>query len=115
MSNDYCSLVQIAAKNGQSLDSRTKPEIYHQRVGTLVKVIVGLLIILAVTTILVTPDPSDDVMGVVHPHNAVHAQLVFLSLIHDVPLLTGSLVVRENEPQAIHPTDVVDLVCARLC
>jgi hypothetical protein len=84
-------------------------------VGTFVKVAVGLLIIVSVVTILVTPDPTDDVMGVMHQHQVASFHLVFLNLIHGVALPVTSLLGNDASPEELHSPDLLDLVCVRLC
>jgi len=84
-------------------------------VGTFVKLAIGLLVILSVVTILVTPDPTDDVMGVLHQHQAVIAPLVFLSLIHSVALSVTSALGNDAASEELHSSELLDLVCVRLC
>ncbi len=83
--------------------------------GILVKVVLALLIVLSVATILATPDPTDDVMGVLHQQHMVLAQLVFLGLIHIVPLLITSSSVPDTPAEAPPSLNLLDLVCVRLC
>ena len=83
--------------------------------GTFVKAVVGLLIIVSVVTILVTPDPTDDVMGVVHQHQILTAQLVSLNIVHGVFLGLNSIGGNEVVGEELHSPDLLDLVCVRLC
>jgi hypothetical protein len=84
-------------------------------VGTFVKAVVGLLIIVSVATILVTPDPTDDVMGVVHQHQILTAQLVFLNLVPGVLMAMSSIGGNDVVAEELHSPDLLDLVCVRLC
>jgi hypothetical protein len=84
-------------------------------VGTFVKVAVALLIVVSVATILVTPDPTDDVIGVVHQHQGPAVYLVFLNLIHGITLSVTSLLLSDAAPEELHSPDLLDLVCVRLC
>lgn len=81
--------------------------------GTFVKVAVALLIVVSVATILVTPDPTDDVMGVMHQHQVPTVSLV--SLIHGVSLPATPSLVSDAAPEELHSPDLLDLVCVRLC
>jgi hypothetical protein len=83
-------------------------------VGTFTKVVLGLLIIVAVTTILVTPDPSDDVMVILHQQHVLTAQPVLLSVIQ-VSLSTLRLSQSEDVSDVALSADLLDLVCSRLC
>lgn len=40
--------------------------------------LLALLLVLAVATVLITPDPTDDVSGVVRAHRAVHVPVLAL-------------------------------------
>ena len=88
---------------------------YHARVGIFVKVLVALLIVVAVATILVTPNPKDDVVGVLHRFHAVMAQVAFLGLSHILPLLITSSLLKDTPAEVIPCLNVLDLVCVRLC
>ena len=83
--------------------------------GTFLKFAVVLLVMLSVATILLTPDPTDDVMGVVHQHQVAAVHLVFLNLIHDVVLSVTPSLISDAAPEELHSPDLLDLVCVRLC
>jgi hypothetical protein len=84
--------------------------------GRSVKIGVALLALLAVATVLITPNPTDDVQGIVHHL----AKLQRLAVVASIPLKAlselqiRSFVWRES---AMNPAslNLVDLVCARLC
>jgi hypothetical protein len=52
---------------------------------SLLIVLTALLVATAVATILITPDPTDDVHAVMRPHKPLHAPAIVLFL---TPLLT---------------------------
>lgn len=80
----------------------------------LAKVGLAIVIIVSVASILVTPDPSDDVDGVIARHNIVNAVVVPVSVSqsHSLPPVTFRFA-----PIAMHrtPHNVLDLACVRLC
>jgi thiosulfate reductase cytochrome b subunit len=84
-------------------------------VGTFVKVAIALLIVVSVVTILVTPDPTDDVLGVVHQHQMAAFHLVFLSLVYGVALAVTAALRNDATSEELHSPDLIDLVCVRLC
>lgn len=97
-----------------SLDIGVRTGIYHASVGNCVKVTVILIIVVAVAAILVTPDPNDDVPGLLHK-----AQVYALSLSGVIsPLLLGLPVRSVAQPAPSYQPDssgLLDLVCVRLC
>jgi hypothetical protein len=84
-------------------------------VGTFVKVVIALLIIVSVVTILVTPDPTDDVLGVVHQHHVATFHLVLLTLIYGLFLAVTSALGNDATSEELRSPDLLDLVCVRLC
>jgi hypothetical protein len=84
-------------------------------VGTFVKVAIALLIVVSVATILATPDPTDDVLGVVHQHHVTTFHLVFLTLIYGLSLAVTSALGNDASSEELRSPDLLDLVCARLC
>ena len=81
----------------------------------LAKVGLAIVIIVSVASILITPDPSDDVDGVIARHNIVNAVVVPVSVSqsHSLPPVTFWFA-----PVAMHrstPHNVLDLACVRLC
>lgn len=79
------------------------------------KVAVILLVVVAVATILITPDPSDDVAGVLHAKHSPISFTLFATLLKSLPLPVARVVSRDSlARREMHP-DLLDLVCARLC
>jgi hypothetical protein len=97
-----------------TLDIGAAAAIYLRPVGTAAKVVLGLMIILSVTTILLTPDPNDDVMGILHQQHVMAVQPVLLSV---VQVFIASTLVRISDELVEVPlsVDLLDLVCTRLC
>jgi hypothetical protein len=97
-----------------TLDIGAAAAIYLRPVGTAAKVVLGLMIILSVTTILLTPDPNDDVMGILHQQHVMAVQPVLLSMVQ--VFITSSLVrISEEFVEVPLSVDLLDLVCTRLC
>jgi hypothetical protein len=83
-------------------------------VGKFLKAAVVLVVIVSVATILISPDSSDDVDGVLQHHVFV-AHPVLLSLLQTVSLLTIPLLSRDLAMHRLECLDLLDLVCVRLC
>jgi hypothetical protein len=97
-----------------SLDIDVQTGIYHRSVGTFVKITVVLLVIVAVTTILLTPTAKDDVVGVLHKGQvySLHLSNITLPFLVTLP----AHVAPEVEPSPLpDSTALLDLVCVRLC
>lgn len=83
--------------------------------GKALRFIVVLLAVTAVATILITPSTADDAVGVTH---RVHSALAFT-----VPVNLLSPPLQISPPQVLDsltshpllPSDLLDLVCQRLC
>ena len=56
-------------------------------------VLIALLIMTALATVLITPDPTDDVHAVMRPHKTLHAPAVALFVL---PLL--ALLITDKQP-----------------
>jgi hypothetical protein len=81
-----------------------------------VKIGVAVLALLAVATVLITPNPTDDVQGIVHHLGKLQKLAVLASIPLDA--LAGMQVRFLVSPEsAANPSapNLVDLVCARLC
>jgi Na+/proline symporter len=80
------------------------------------KVVVALLVITAVATVLISPDPSDDVAGILHQH--LKLQKLTPIVIEPLDALAGAslgVMLAALRASASSPLDVVALTCVRLC
>jgi hypothetical protein len=80
------------------------------------KIGIALLALVAVATVLITPDPTDDVQGVVHHLAKLHKLAVVASI--PIKALAASQIGTIVSPDFLTnlPTaSLLDLVCARLC
>ena len=79
------------------------------------KVGLAIIIIVSVASVLITPDPSDDVDGVIARHTFVNATVVPISASqsHSLPPVTFWFAPVAMHRSAAH--NVLDLVCVRLC
>ena len=112
--NLCCAHEPLAQELTLMLDSTAISAIYLRQVGTYTKLVLGLLVILSITTILISPDPTDDVLGVMHQQHVLTAQPVLLGLIQAAPSPTA--IVLASDSAEIPPSgDLLDLVCTRLC
>jgi len=80
------------------------------------KIVVALLVIVAVATILISPDPTDDVPGILHSH----LKLQKVASVFYEPLSTGSglvasVLLAALRASSFSSSDVVALTCVRLC
>lgn len=83
-------------------------------VGKFLKAAVALVMVLSVATILISPDTSDDVDGVLQ-HHVFPAHPVFLSVLQSISLLTTHFFSRDLGIHRLECLDLLDLVCVRLC
>jgi hypothetical protein len=82
-------------------------------VGTYTKLVLGLLIVLSITTILISPDPNDDILGVLHQQHVLTAQPTFVALL-PVSVSIVALAVPDESAEPLVSTNLLDLVCIRL-
>jgi hypothetical protein len=82
------------------------------------RVALVLVAIFSFTFVLITPDPTDDVDGVLRPnHTATAQRIVSLALLQSailvfVPLL---LPIRPSATQRLTTSELLDLVCVCRC
>ena len=84
--------------------------------GRVQRVILVLLLVVTVATVLVTPDPTDDVQGLLHrPH--VQFSLTILSLFRlSLGFLSSGILSCLQAPSHTAQTDeLMNLLCVRLC
>ncbi len=81
-----------------------------------VRIVVCLLLIVSVATILITPDQTDDVPGVLH--HIVKLQkfmAVWASLFSSVALLSARATTSIVPARTPDPPELLTLLCVRLC
>jgi hypothetical protein len=81
----------------------------------LAKVGLAIVIVVSVASILITPDPSDDVNGVLQQRHAVKAAVVAVSILPSseaprFPIRSASV-----GAQLMNRLNVLDLACVLLC
>ncbi len=85
----------------------------------ILKFAVALAVVLAVATVLITPDPTDDVEGVLlRTHQpVVHAVFHAISsrTLQSFASRFLPAVYRDLSAHRSQPADLLDLVCVRLC
>lgn len=82
------------------------------------KIGLALLVIVAVATVLITPDPTDDVCGIVHGHTLLKLQRLAAVVGAYVTPTTSVIAASLTHPAfASDPAtpDLLALVCTRLC
>lgn len=77
-------------------------------------VLIALLVVTAVTTVLITPDPTDDVHAVMRPHKILHAPAAALLL---VPVLALLIADKQHGSQAANAAagKSLQLLCTCRC
>lgn len=75
-------------------------------------VLIALLVVTAVATVLITPDPTDDVHAVMRSHQALHAPAVALLL---VPLLALLITPKQHGSQMANAASVKSLQLLCIC
>ena len=85
--------------------------LFKARIGAVIAIVIAT----AVAFILVTPDPTDDVDGIVHSGKRVHAQMHSLDFVHYSTLITqtGKILHVKLTPN-ITP-NLIDLLCSCRC
>jgi hypothetical protein len=79
------------------------------------KVVVLLLVVGAVTTILLTPSPSDDVPGVMHRHRSPVAMSATVDLLQVASLIKSNHLPQDIFNRLLLPANFLELVCQHLC
>lgn len=74
----------------------------------------ALLLVLALATVLITPDPTDDVHGVVRSHRMLHTAVVAIA---SPSLLILHFANEADRSQSSQPTtsDLLKLLCTCRC
>jgi uncharacterized membrane protein len=81
-----------------------------------IKIVLCMLLIISVATILITPNQSDDMPGVVHHLGKLHKCIaVWAGLFHSPELYTGQLARAVVLVQAPQPPELLTLLCTLLC
>jgi hypothetical protein len=81
----------------------------------LAKVGLAIVIVVSVASILITPDPSDDVNGVLQQRHAVKAAVVAVSILPSSAAPRFSIRHASVGAQRINRPNVLDLACVLLC
>jgi hypothetical protein len=79
------------------------------------KIIVLLLMVTAVTTILLTPSPSDDVPGVMHRNHSPIAISLTIGLLQLASITSLNHLPQEFSNHQLLPSNFLELVCQHLC
>ena len=77
-----------------------------------------VVVILSIAYVLITPDPTDDVDGVLRPHHTAKAQRVVSLPLVQSPILVVApfyLPMRPSGAQRSITSDLLDLVCVCRC
>jgi hypothetical protein len=84
------------------------------RICAFTKLVLVLLVIISVATILITPDPSDDVDGLLH-HGHSLAFFPFFGRVDQLVRLFLPEVSHEAFKPPPRSADLLELVCTHLC
>ena len=77
---------------------------------------VALLMIVAVATVLISPDPTDDVPGILHQHLKVQKMAVIVHLpVNIAAHLAAGIVFGPGRISGFSCADLAALTCVRLC
>jgi hypothetical protein len=79
------------------------------------KVVVALLIVVAIATVLISPDPADDVTGVLHQHLKLQKLAAIFAIAMRVPVSRFTLLALNSERTEGPLHDISSLFCVRLC
>jgi hypothetical protein len=82
-----------------------------------IRVLAALVTVVAVATVLITPDPSDDIHGIVHPNKIIKTVRTFATF--PVPILVPVLALAEQSyldfPAGSTPRSVLRMICTYRC
>lgn len=84
-------------------------------VGRVFKIVVLLLVVTAVTTILLTPSPSDDVPGVMHRSHSHVAAAVVTGLLQIASLTRSSHLAQDPSTHPLQVSNFLELHCQHIC
>ena len=85
------------------------------RVASVVLVVVAVL---SIAYVLISPDPTDDVDGVLRPHHSAKAQRIVSLPLPQSPILAVAPVLLPMRPmgaQRLITSELLDLVCVCRC
>jgi len=85
------------------------------QVFTWVRALLALLIVASIATILITPDPSDDVLGILHQHHTFASLPVFVKLLRHTLLVPFCAPSHNSSADFSHPCELLEMVCTHLC
>jgi hypothetical protein len=76
-----------------------------------------VVVILSIAYVLITPDPTDDVDGMLRPHRSAKAQIVSLPLPQSpIPVVAPFLLpMRPSGAQRLITPELLDLACVCRC
>ncbi len=78
------------------------------------RVLVLLLLVTAVATVLITPDPTDDIRVVVRPHKTLHAPVAAFCATY-LLLLLGAGLLRRSRALHLVSHNSLQLLCTCRC
>lgn len=93
----------------------TSSSAFRLHLSTYGRVLLALLIIVSVATILITPDPSDDVVGVLHQQHSIVSLPVFVKLVRHTILISFCVPSQDSTAHFARFSDLLEMVCTHLC
>jgi hypothetical protein len=79
------------------------------------RIVVALLIVVAVATVLISPDPTDDVTGVLHQHVKLQKLAAILMISMDLVIAQLAAFALKDAITSSASHDIFSLLCVRLC
>jgi len=98
-----------------SIDILPDITLYDEAVGRPFRLVVLLLVVAAVVTILLTPTPNDDVLGVMHRNHSALAVVVAIGLLQAAVLIRSRHYPQNNSSRLSLSSNILELVCQHLC
>lgn len=83
--------------------------------GQVLRVTIIILLVVGVVTVLWTPDPTDDVRGLVRQQRLVFSLGSPSALPHSDVSRASPLYPDSRSPHPVHDFQLADLICVRLC
>ena len=74
-----------------------------------------MLIIVSLATILITPDPSDDLVGVLHQHHSLTPLAVVMGFVHEIAVVRSNALRHDMSATPSRFEDLLEKGCTLLC
>jgi len=78
-------------------------------------ILLGLLLVVAVATVLITPDPTDDVHGIVRSHRTLYPAIAGIAVPTALTLLPAEQLDHKQSSTQFATSSLLQLICTFRC